>query len=121
MAAEPARLDIALIEASVRQKVTRIPRRRQCRRFEVPGAPAASRFRNVKSKICSRIKELLVPPLLPKFVSEGAAMYHQLRKRGTRRLRRDAAPTTAAPCGCSGIGIAWPSAGHASPGSRGIR
>jgi hypothetical protein len=27
---------------------------------------------------------LLVPLLLPKFVSEGAAMYHELRKRGTR-------------------------------------
>jgi hypothetical protein len=25
-----------------------------------------------------------VPLLLPKFVSEGAAMYHELRKRGTR-------------------------------------
>src|SRR5215216_292529 len=49
-AAEPARLDIALIEASVRQKVTRIPRRRQCRRFEVPTGPAASSSRNVKSK-----------------------------------------------------------------------
>src|SRR5436190_1294278 len=29
-------------------------------------------------------------PLLPKFVSKGAAMYHKLRKRGTRRARRAA-------------------------------
>src|SRR5437899_6954874 len=41
-------------------------------------------FRNFKSKSGTRIICLLVPLLLPKFVSEGAAMYHELRKRGTR-------------------------------------
>src|SRR5438128_9216327 len=40
-------------------------------------------FRNFKSKSGTRIICLLVPLLLPKFVSEGAAMYHELRKRGT--------------------------------------
>src|SRR2546430_10316718 len=39
--------------------------------------------RNFKSKSGTRIICLLVPFLLPKFVSEGAAMYHELRKRGT--------------------------------------
>ena len=39
--------------------------------------------RNFKSKSGTRIICLLVPPLLPKFVSEGAAIYHELRKRGT--------------------------------------
>src|SRR5438128_799043 len=39
-------------------------------------------FRNFKSKSGTRIICLLVPLLLPKFVSEGAAMYHELRKRG---------------------------------------
>src|SRR5438128_11741386 len=43
-----------------------------------------SHFRNFKSKSGTRIICLLVPLLLPKFVSEGAAMYHELRKRGTR-------------------------------------
>src|SRR5947209_8343980 len=42
-------------------------------------------FRNFKSKSGTRIICLLVPLLLPKFVSEGAAMYHELRKRGTSR------------------------------------
>src|SRR2546427_7497370 len=36
-------------------------------------------FRNFKSKSGTRIICLLVPLLLPKFVSEGAAMYHELR------------------------------------------
>src|SRR6266436_812160 len=45
-------------------------------------------FRNFKSKSGTRIIKLLVPPLLPKFVSEGAAVYHELRKRGTRFRRR---------------------------------
>src|SRR2546430_17517335 len=40
-------------------------------------------FRNFKSKSGTRIICLLVPLLLPKFVSEGAAMHHELRKRGT--------------------------------------
>src|SRR3989441_4043625 len=40
-------------------------------------------FRNFKSKSGTRIICLLVPLLLPKFVSEGAAMCHELRKRGT--------------------------------------
>src|SRR2546430_4947632 len=44
-------------------------------------------FRNFKSKSGARIIYLLVPLLLPKFVSEGAAMYHELRKRGTGRRR----------------------------------
>src|SRR5881628_3310641 len=39
--------------------------------------------RNFKSKSGTRIICLLVPLLLPKFVSGGAAMYHELRKRGT--------------------------------------
>src|SRR2546426_6108454 len=39
--------------------------------------------RNFKSKSGTRIIYLLVPLLLPKFVCEGAAMYHELRKRGT--------------------------------------
>src|SRR6266851_4520047 len=43
-------------------------------------------FRNFKSKSGTRIICLLVPLLLPKFVSEGAAMYHELRKRGTREI-----------------------------------
>src|SRR5437016_6441540 len=45
-------------------------------------------FRNFKSKSGTRIIYLLVPLLLPKFVSEGAAMYHELRKRGTSHSRR---------------------------------
>src|SRR6266496_2228506 len=48
-------------------------------------------FRNFKSKSGTRIICLLVPLLLPKFVSEGAPMYHELRKRGTR-LRRNRLP-----------------------------
>src|SRR6476646_4531095 len=32
-------------------------------------------------------------PLLPKFVSEGAAIYHELRKRGTRPRIRARLPT----------------------------
>src|SRR5256885_3014283 len=40
-------------------------------------------FRNFKSKSGTRPICLLVPLLLPKFVSKGAAMYHELRKRGT--------------------------------------
>src|SRR6266540_6782260 len=40
-------------------------------------------FRNFKSKSGTGIIDLLVPLLLPKFVSNGAAMYHELRKRGT--------------------------------------
>src|SRR5256885_6924301 len=46
-------------------------------------------FRNFKSKSGTRIICLLVPLLLPKFVSEDAAMYHELRKRGTRISGRD--------------------------------
>src|SRR2546425_5511748 len=59
----------------------------------IPGTSAAdlkflhrlrqTHFRNFKSKSGTRIINLLVPLLLPKFVSEGAAMYHELRKRGT--------------------------------------
>src|SRR5437870_3699544 len=57
-------------------------------------------FRNFKSKSGTRIICLLVPLLLPKFVSEDAAMYHELRKRGTsggdteqeRPSRQEAAP-----------------------------
>src|SRR6266702_3943273 len=45
--------------------------------------PRQTHFRNFKSKSGTRIIYLLVPLLLPKFVSEGAAMYHELRKRGT--------------------------------------
>src|ERR1700751_3094403 len=47
-------------------------------------------LRNFKSKSGTRIICLLVPLLLPKFVSGGAAMDHELRKRGTSvgRLNR---------------------------------
>src|SRR5438128_6313866 len=44
-------------------------------------------FRNFKSKSGTRIICLLVPLLLPKFVLEGAATYHELRKRGTSSPR----------------------------------
>src|SRR5665213_2348000 len=46
-----------------------------CRRFEVPTRPAVSSFRNFKSISGTRINTLASAPLLPKFVSEGAAMY----------------------------------------------
>src|SRR5262249_39127200 len=59
----------------------------QCRRFEVPTPPAASSFRNLKSKSGTRIICLLVPLLLPKFVQEDAAVDHELRKRGTSARR----------------------------------
>src|SRR5947208_10228019 len=55
----------------------------QCRRFEVPTPPAANSVRNFKSKSGTGIIELLVPLLFPKFVSERAEVYHELRKRGT--------------------------------------
>src|SRR5437879_7247349 len=65
----------------------------RAREFKAGGASAAdlkflhrlrqTHFRNFKSKSGTRIICLLVPLLLPKFVSEGAAMYHELRKRGT--------------------------------------
>jgi len=42
------------------------------------------RIRNVKSRSGTGNIELPVPLLFPKFVSEGAAMDHELRKRGTR-------------------------------------
>jgi len=42
------------------------------------------RIRNVKSGSGTGNMELPVPPLFPKFVSEGAAMDHELRKRGAR-------------------------------------
>src|SRR5262245_41047037 len=45
---------------------------------------AANSDRNFKSKSGTRIIALLVPPLFPKFVSECAEVYHELRKRGTR-------------------------------------
>src|SRR5262252_2206836 len=57
---------------------------RWCRRIEVPTPLAASSFRNFKSKSGTRIICLLVPLLLPQFVSDEAAMDHELRKRGTR-------------------------------------
>jgi hypothetical protein len=41
------------------------------------------RTRNFKSKSGTRIIELLVPFLFPKFVQEVAAMNHELRKQGT--------------------------------------
>src|SRR5262249_32250032 len=42
-----------------------------------------ARIRNFKSKSGTKIIMLASAPLLPKFVSGGAAMYHELRKRGT--------------------------------------
>src|SRR6266699_5953239 len=64
----------------------------QCRRFEVPTPPAANSVRNFKSKSGTRIIELLVPLLFPKFVSERAEVDHELRKRGTSACRRAMAP-----------------------------
>src|SRR5438132_10303771 len=66
-------------------------------------------FRNFKSKSGTRIICLLVPLLLPKFVSEGAAMYHELRKRGTsvravvRLLAVALAAATLAACAQSSV------------------
>src|SRR5215204_7099723 len=51
-----------------------------CRQFEVPTSPAANSCRKFKSKSGTRTIDLPVP-LLPKFVSEGAATYHEPRKR----------------------------------------
>src|SRR5215813_12115922 len=65
-----------------------------CRRFEVPAVFAASSFRNFKSKAAPELWSCSAP-LLPKFVSEGAATIHELRKRGT-----GAAGTEAIHCGC---------------------
>src|SRR5258706_15450466 len=48
--------------------------------------PAASSFRDFKSISGTGSKLLASAPLLPKFVPEGAAMYHELRKRGARGL-----------------------------------
>src|SRR2546422_9913481 len=60
-------------------------------------------FRNFKSKSGTRIINLLVPLLLPKFVSEGAAMYHELRKRGTSAVADfDVLIAGAGPAGCAG-------------------
>src|SRR5207237_5203169 len=50
--------------------------------------PRQTHFRNFKSKSGTRIICLLVPLLLPKFVSDGAEMYHELRKRGTSASAR---------------------------------
>ena len=51
--------------------------------FEVPAAFAANSFRNFKSKSGTKFIDLLVPLCFRSFVSEVAAMYHELRKRGT--------------------------------------
>src|SRR5262249_50096904 len=72
----------------LRALLRRIASARQCRRFEVPTPPAATAIGNFKSKSGTRIIALLVPPLFPKFVSEHAETYHELRKRGTSDLRR---------------------------------
>src|SRR5258705_1524039 len=45
-------------------------------------AVAAISFRNFKSTSGTRIVNCASAPLLPKFVSKGAATYHELRKRG---------------------------------------
>jgi hypothetical protein len=55
----------------------------QRRRFEVPTVLVASSVRNFKSKAALAKLKLLVPLMLPKFVSEDAAAYYELRKRGT--------------------------------------
>src|SRR5215216_3720219 len=57
--------------------------RHECRRFEVPTPPAASPFRNFKSKAALETYWLPVPLLLAEFASEGAAIYHEVCKRGT--------------------------------------
>jgi hypothetical protein len=56
---------------------------RQCRRFEVPLAVIP--FEEFQSECGTGIIELLMAPLLPKFVSESAVMDHEVRKRGTNR------------------------------------
>src|ERR1700752_2859611 len=53
------------------------------RRFEVPTAPAASPFRNFKSKKRHQNYKTASAPLLPKFVSRVAAMTDEIRRRGT--------------------------------------
>src|SRR6266436_3624391 len=81
-----------------RTRIARSPKGLRKTNVGMPGAPGKrssaadlkflhrlrqTHFRNFKSKSGTRIINLLVPLLLPKFVSEGAAMYHELRKRGT--------------------------------------
>src|SRR5215467_4990295 len=73
----------ALLQGNHRAAQVRPWEKIQCRRFEVPTPAAANSFRNFKSKSGTRIICLLVPLLLPKFVSEDATRYHELRKRGT--------------------------------------
>src|SRR5712691_246673 len=67
----------------------------RCRRFEVPTPPDS--VRNFKSKSGTRIIELLnhrvaSAPLFPKLVSEHDETYHELRKRGTRTMKRGGPP-----------------------------
>src|SRR5215211_4556423 len=55
----------------------------QCRRFEVPTAPAAIRA-GPSNRQAGVNHKLASAPLLPKLVSEGAAVHHELPKRSTR-------------------------------------
>src|SRR5215216_4159878 len=68
----------------------------ECRRFEVPTAPAANSHRNLKSKSRTRTIDSRVPLCLRSSCQEGAAMYRELRKRGTAHSLAD---RTAAPHG----------------------
>src|SRR5215467_6589396 len=79
----------ALLQGNHRAAQVRPWEKIQCRRFEVPAPAAANSFRNFKSKSGTRIICLLVPLLLPKFVSGGTAMDHELRKRGTSAMDAD--------------------------------
>src|SRR5438132_3722286 len=72
-------------------------------------------FRNFKSKSGTRIICLLVPLLLPKFVSEGAAMYHELRKRGTSASAQSAPNCPTMRKVNVGVSVAPPNVVHTSP------
>src|SRR5262249_25567410 len=94
--------------------------KRECRRFEVPTSPAASSFRNFKSTSGTRNDELASAPLLPKFVSEGAVVYHELRKRGTRSANAagDTKSRAVGSHGCARSAATVPAGGAARGGRR---
>src|SRR5262249_13120914 len=96
---DPVRVSKARSSFRVFRSFDSIPnRQRRCTFTEARAAPASAadlkflhhlphaRSRNFRSKSGTRIICLLVPLLFPKFVSDHAAMYHELRKRGTSRL-----------------------------------
>ena len=55
----------------------------RCRRFEVPAPSATSPFQELQIDKRHQNQILARAPLFPKFVLEGAGMYHELRKRRT--------------------------------------